>query len=314
MKFVQLISLLLLIAAGCAARCPANSDVDPVEPPEPTPIVDDGLTSPASTGESLRLSAPASIVAMIHELLGDKGTLSLNAETRKIVRDDVTVTIPSETSATYLLGGEGGTITFAKPWPTVTAKLFAGIKVSPSLVKIVLNADDTVTAHVKSIIGTHKRTFPIGWESETEGTAAANELPVVFAYSAAGCPPCAKAKKDFEDEAKSLPFVVEWRTDPPTWMPESRPAFWWHVKDEKPTQADVANTRRRNGYSTLKDFIDVWKASRNAKAATIGYHAGHACPRCGTEQYAISNQTGPTSNSHTHQCRQCETTWWHSDQ
>jgi len=161
-----LLELLALLIAGCAAH--AIADNEDKSEPEPAPIVDDGQPAPDSAGSSvpLKVSAPASVVATIFEALGDSGTLTLTGEARKIVRDDVTLNLPTETKADYSLTDEGGTITFAKPLPTVTAKIFAGIKVSPSLTKIELNSDDTMTAHVKSLFGTHKRTFPLGWQTE----------------------------------------------------------------------------------------------------------------------------------------------------
>ena len=305
-------ALASLLASGCVASVP-------VEPPEPTPIVDDGPISPDSTGESLRLSAPASIVATVHEMLGDNGTITLSGEARKIVRDDITINVSNATSAAYSLTNEGGTITFAKPFPTVTAKLFAGIKVSPSLVKVVLNSDDTATAHVKSILGTHKRTFPLTWEATDEdagAAAATNDKPVVLAYSTAGCAPCAAAKKAFA-EATDLPFRVEWKDNAPAWV-TSYPAFHWEVAKD--------DWRQRQQWDGLEKFVEMWRASRGQKkfsrtaaasasavqsTPAIRYHAGHNCPARGTSQYSIESDNG---SSHTHRCPKCRTAWQHRDQ
>ena len=39
------------------------------------------------------------------------------------------------------------------------------------------------------------------------------------------------------------------------------------------------------------------------------FHAGHACPNCGTLQYQISGRL--PGGFHTHTCYRCGTTWFH---
>lgn len=259
----------VFLTSGCAAHAITEHD----EPPEPTPLVDDDLRDSESAASSipLRVSAPASIVATVHELLGDAGTLTLNGAARQIVRDDLTVTLPPATLAEFALASDGGTIAFAKPLPTVTAKLFAGIKVSPSLTKIVLNADDTATAHVRSLLGTHKRTFPLTWETDSEsegedadgsGQAAVVDKPEVWAYATSGCAPCTAAKRELA-EAKDLPFVVRWRDDRPACVTGGFPSFWWHRSESKPREEDSQNTRVKNGWPGVKGLLEIWKANRD---------------------------------------------------
>ena len=160
--------------------------------------------------------------------------------------------------------------------------------------------------------------------------ALIDERPEVWAYSMPACPPCVVAKNDF-DGAKDLPFRVVWKDSAPTWMPESRPAFWWHTSGLIPTQDDVNNTRQLTGYSGLKDFLARWQNSRKGgkvsataipfaqpdpqnHRAVARYHAGHNCPHCGRMQFTISNDHWPSEPQHTHRCGGCSTTWYHNDQ
>ena len=234
---------LSICAGGCVARVPAEEKHEPGEH-----IVEPSRTPDAT----FTMNAPERIVEIIHDILGDNGALQLNTKQHKLTHDDLTVTLPDETHANYELTPDGGTITFEKPEPIVTAKLFAGIKVSPSLEKIVLNADDTATAHVRSLFGTHKRTFPLGWETEAETTAALSELPVVFAYSFEGCKPCEDAKRAFSS-ATDIPFRVEWKKEVPAWV-VSYPTFHWQVAGDE--------WRYRDRWDGLEKFVEMWKASR----------------------------------------------------
>lgn len=47
-----------------------------------------------------------------------------------------------------------------------------------------------------------------------------------------------------------------------------------------------------------------------AAARTFQHNASHNCPTCGRSQYVIYGR-GPVANTHTHQCANCRTVWWH---
>lgn len=169
-------------------------------------------------------------------------------------------------------------------------------------------------------------------------TAEKDELPEVWYWSHPGCPPCSRFEKEYQENKEGCGFIaVKQSIDRPSWMPSSDPQFWWHTKENKPSQKDVQNTRHLDGYSGWKDFIAKFKDSRDPKKTkraggpakqalptvqpdrpdtravarnVMVYHAGHNCPSCGRQQFLIENDSGP---NHTHRCGHCGTAWWHAD-
>lgn len=109
---------------------------------------------------------------------------------------------------------------------------------------------------------TAARSFDMGGLTEPDTKA----LPEVWAYSMPGCLPCVRAKMELA-AAKDLPFKVVWQDKSPDWLGD-RPAFWWHVKKDKPSQDDVQQTRQLVGWAGIKDFVERWKRSRETKETT----------------------------------------------
>lgn len=109
---------------------------------------------------------------------------------------------------------------------------------------------------------TATRSFDMGGLTEPDAKA----LPEVWAYSMPGCLPCVRAKLELS-AAKDLPFKVVWQDKSPDWLGD-RPAFWWHVKKDKPSQDEVQQTRQFVGWAGIKDFVERWKRSREIKETT----------------------------------------------
>ena len=280
-----------LIAGGCMS--PINAD-----------IVDDGgdvIVEPVPIDTpTVAVSASPDAFASIAAWLGASNTITVKSA-MAIEQEAVTVNVPAGATVSYQFSEELGTFTFAKPLPSVTAKVL-GWKVSPSLSVVTLRPSGDGSA--KTSLGTYR----FKWLADDDAGSAAtpSELPEVWAYSQPGCPPCVRARLELAAE-KDLPFRIVWRDEAaPAWL-TSRPAFWWHTTGQQPSQADVANTRQVTGWNGVKDFSERWKASR----AVSSYHAGHECPSCGRTQYAIANNAGP---NHVHRCGSCNVTWWHADQ
>jgi len=338
-------SVLLLI--GCVDRGTADIvDIDhdggdETEIVLPDPLLDD-LSSP-----SIAVSASPDAFAEIAAWMGSGNTITL-AKAMKVERPDVTLNLPANASVSYEFTGDAGLFTFAAPLPTVTASVL-GFHVSPSLKSITLKPDGSGVAST----GLGRRGFRWLADEESGGSAEAPAalpevesggsaeapaaLPEVWCYSQPGCPPCVRARLELA-AAKDLPFRVVWKDEAaPEWL-KSRPAFWWHVSANQPSQAEVQHTRQMTGWNGVKDVVARWKQSRdpkrfvrqNASAVTrpfvqpdressravarIQHHDGHNCPRCNREQYVIADQTGPAANSHIHRCGHCGTKWYHADQ
>jgi hypothetical protein len=295
MKLLKLAAMLASLIAGCMSPVITDDDGgDETDLVKPDPLLGEAFPTVA-------VSASPDAFAEISGWLGKSNTITV-ANATTIDRDAVTVNVPAGATVSYQFSEELGTFTFAKPLPSVTAKVL-GWKVSPSLSVVTLRPSGDGSA--KTSLGTYR--FKWLAEDDDAGSAAADEkLPEVWCYSQPGCPPCVRARLELAAE-KDLPFRIVWKDDAaPAWL-TSRPAFWWHVSGQQPNQADVKNTRQVTGWNGVKDFSARWKASR----AVSSYHAGHNCPSCGRTQYAIANNAGP---NHTHRCGSCNVTWWHADQ
>lgn len=300
-------TLAALLAGGCV-------DVFEYEKPDgeeivvPDPLRDD---SPSVSGSSVAFSMNAEQFGTLAAWLGHENTLTIEKPVH-VERDNVTLDTKAGTRFSYEMGDSFGKFTFDRPYPTVKsgfAKLIGGV----SLHEVTLHADGS------GLAATGLGRYRFRWlaEDEDAGTAAvANELPEVWAYSQPGCPPCVRARLELA-AAKDLPFRVVWKEDAPSWL-ESRPAFWWHISADQPTQKDVNNTRQATGWNGIKDFTERWKNSRQPKrfqrTRTLAHNASHDCPHCGKAQYVIENEIGPVANSHSHRCGSCGTAWWHTDQ
>jgi hypothetical protein len=295
MKLLKLAAMLASLIAGCMSPVITDDDGgDETDLVKPDPLLGEAFPTVA-------VSASPDAFAEISGWLGKSNTITV-ANATTIDRDAVTVNVPAGATVSYQFSEELGTFTFAKPLPSVTAKVL-GWKVSPSLSVVTLRPSGDGSA--KTSLGTYR--FKWLAEDDDAGSAAADEkLPEVWCYSQPGCPPCVRARLELAAE-KDLPFRIVWKDEAaPAWL-TSRPAFWWHVSGQQPNQADVKNTRQVTGWNGVKDFSARWKASR----AVSSYHAGHECPSCGRTQYAIANNAGP---NHTHRCGSCNVTWWHADQ
>lgn len=253
MKIILVIFSLSLI--GCISPMPVEDEVisDVVLP-------DDG------SAPSIAVTASPDAFASIAAWLGKSNTITIK-EATAIEQEAVTVNVPAGATVSYKFTDDLGTFTFAKPLPTVKASVL-GFKVSPSLSVVTLKPDGS------GVAATGLGKYKFRWLAD-ETAAAANELPEVWCYSQPGCPPCVRARLELAAE-KDLPFKVVWKDEAaPKWL-ESRPAFWWHMSKDQPSQADVNNTRQATGWNGIRDFIERWKNSRSPKKFQRSFQSGQA--------------------------------------
>lgn len=255
--------VLALVAAatlsGCARRhVQADDDTDCIVDPtslEPRP---DPISTPILP--ELTFSASESAVDAIHQILGDEGDLPPTKPLPVRVGGGYTVTIPVGVSLHYKLEDGVYRFTLRDPKPDVSGGLFGLL--APRVAAVRLNPDNSAVASINHRAGTTEREFHVSWSGRESG-AATESLPEVWAYSQSGCPPCATAKKALDAEADKLPFKVVWQSgERPACVTGSYPAFWYHVRDDKPRCDDSQNTRVKNGWPGLKPFIENWKANR----------------------------------------------------
>ena len=249
--FLWLAALLAIMILAATGGCmePAEKQTEP----GPAPITDTDTETPAEP-LSMKVEADASLIATLHEMLGDGGRLVIDPDRAIVVkRPAATLTIKPGTEVRYELAASRGTITFSKPRPKIEAKVW-GLRISPELAKVELSPDNTGTAHVDTGPVTIKRRFSLAWEDAAGIDPATDNRPVVRMYSADACLHCDLAKTALAGAA--LPFrVEEYKTtggEVPAWV-EAFPTFHWDAGDE---------WRQSVGWPGLDAFVDVWKRSR----------------------------------------------------
>ena len=221
--------------SGCIA--PASPPDDTTEKNPPPPVIVSPDDSPEDRDISLAVSAEASLVATLYELLGDSGSLTVDPSSPIVLRrPEATLTIAPGTRLEYELGPSGGSITFANPRPTVSVRKW-GLKLSPRLARLDLSTDNTGTAHVESGPLKFSRRFDIAWtDTDPIGQSpAVAELPVVTMFTATWCGACKTADTALAaaSAAGTLPFRIE-RVGEPHPFPVSLPYFEWRdVRGER---------------------------------------------------------------------------------
>lgn len=261
-------SILFVLSVGCslepkATRKPPLTPTRPVivspqkEVPVPTPAP---LESP-----NLTMTGSSSVVAALHQWMGDGNTVTLR-DPMSIKRPEVSLTLPAGTSLSYRLSEGGGSFTFNDPKPKVEARAF-GFRVTPTLTRIDLKADDTGEATATLGPITRKQAFELKWSSPiVKAEIGEDTRPELWAYSTTGCTPCIRAKKELS-EAKDLPFKVVW--DPPNklvpaWV-ESYPAFHWNAVGSEP-EDKAGKEWRLKGWSGLSHLLKEFKRTRGTNA------------------------------------------------
>lgn len=301
--------------AGCMSPPIEDSDLDdsecivdpsPVEP-RPDPLSD------LQSGSSVSFSMDTEQFANLAKWLGDGNTLSIEKPVH-VQQGGATLDAKAGTRFSYAMADDSGKFTFEKPYPTVKAgiaKMIGGV----SLHEVTINADGS------GLAATGLGKYRFRWMGEEDaGASVASELPEMVAYSSAGCPPCAVAKRELT-AAKDLPFRVTWKESAPAWV-AAYPTFHWQVSGD--------DWRQRDKWDGVEKLVEMWRKSREPKKVSAAasrpfaqpdphatravargrYHAGHDCPRCGRMQFEIENNTGP---DHTHRCGACGNSWWHWD-
>lgn len=226
----------------------------------------------AASLPSVTVTTSADAYSELAGWLGKSNTITI-VEAMKVERPDVTLNIPAGASVSYEAGETLATFKFEKPLPTVSASVL-GFRVSPTLSQIILKPDGSGVAST----GLGRHGFRWLTEDEDTGSSGAAEpssLPELWVWSSDGCPPCRRFDIDYAEHKADCGFkVVKKTSQRPTWMPSSDPQFWWHISGDKPTQADVANTRHQDGYPGWKDFIAKFKHSREPKKQAQSMRAG----------------------------------------
>jgi hypothetical protein len=258
-EVVMTVIAIIMIAACLCGLCGCVQPNPEIQPAPRPPVIIDDSESEKDQPLTLTVSAADSLLATLHETLGDSGSLTINPAAPIIIhRPQATLTIKPGTQLKYNLTAAGGTISFGEPKPSVSASVW-GIKMTPQLSRVELRPDNTGTAHVESGPLKLSRQFSLGW-LESSGTPATTEaeLPVVRIYSADWCAPCQQAEREFA-AATDLPFrVVIINEDTaafPSWV-TALPTLHWQSN---------AGWRQATGWSDLPTFLARWRANTTPK-------------------------------------------------
>ena len=267
---LTLLKLTWLLAGLIAGGCMSPLTADEKEPGEDNVVIDrDEQLSDA--GNAISFSMNDEQFASLATWLGKSNSVVFEKPFH-VEADGTTIDAKAGTTFVYVLGDGSGTITFAKPFPTVKAgiaKLIGGV----SLHSVDLKSDGTGTA--ATALGRYK----IRWAAEDEagGSAAAkDELPEVWAYSMANCTPCENAKTEIA-AATDLKFKVVWHdSEPPAYLNlRSRPAFWWGSDTITPDKSKAGKTLE--GWSGLKHLKEQWQKNRvDPKKFSRSFQSGQA--------------------------------------
>ena len=281
---------LALLAGGCIAHASPDENEDGGQ------VVVDPVPLPEQPGTSVSFEMSREQFGRFAGWLGHNNTLTIEKAVN-VTQEGTTLDAKAGTTFHYEMGTNYGKFEFDKPYPTIKTNVLSRLIGGVALHEVLLNADGS------GVAATGVGKFGIRWlpDEESESVAAVEEkLPIVYAYSTAGCPPCAAAKREFA-EAKDLPFRVEWSDKHPSWV-TAYPTFHW--------EASKGDWRQRAQYDGVDKFVAMWRLSREGKKQAVQYHAGHDCPSCGRLQYVKESDSGPR---HTHRCQRCQTVWQHSD-
>ena len=244
-------TLAAMMCGGCMS--PNLADEEPVDSDDSEHVVVD-LSEPVSL-PSITVMASADSYSELAGWLGKSNTITIG-EAMKVERPDVTLNIPAGASVSYETGETLATFKFEKPLPTVSASVL-GFHVSPTLKSITLKPDGSGVAATG--LGRHGFRWLAGEEDAgTSDTSAASNLPEMVAYSTAGCPPCAVAKRELA-AAKDLPFRVTWKDSAPAWV-TAYPTFHW--------QASGEDWRQRDKWDGVEKLVQMWRKSREPKKAS----------------------------------------------
>lgn len=246
LRIVWLVSGLAI--AGCVSP---RSEEDVIDPGDTEHVVID--SSEPQALPSINVMASADAYSELVAWMGDSNTITIG-RALKVDRPDLTLNIPAGASVSYDASETLATFRFAKPLPTVSASVL-GFRVSPTLSQITLKPDGNGVASTG--LGRHGfRWLPD--EEDAGASEAASELPEMLAYSSAGCPPCAIAKRELA-AAKDLPFRVTWKSTAPAWV-STYPTFHWHVTGD--------DWRKREKWDGVEKLTESWKRSREPKKAS----------------------------------------------
>ncbi len=222
--------------------------------------------------QTLRVEAPGSAVAALHQWLGDTNTVTL-AKPLKVAQSGLTIVVPAGASVNYTLTPDHGVFTFAEPRPTISARVF-GFSVSPKLERLELNADNRGTATAALGLVRQTREFTLAWAAPAAGTdppaviAEPPARPVVYAWSTANCGPCAAAKAALK-AAANLPFDVIWDPKDKPAPTTQFPCFSW--------KTSTGATHVEVGWANLATFLSKWQKSagtddRRASTGGVDLH------------------------------------------
>jgi hypothetical protein len=256
---LMLSALLTLMWMAVVFCCGCLPSIPQTPVPVPKPIIVAPVTDDTPDDMTLTVTAADSLVATLHEIIGNGGSVTLNpAEPIVVTRPEATLTIKPGTVLTYTMTESGGQFIFSDPRPRVTAKVW-GLKVSPELTRLDLNSDNTGTAHVQSGPIKLQKRFSLAWESGTgsTGTTAQTDEPTVVMYVTENCGYCVAAERVIA--AAVMPVrvrIVHTNSGSvPSWV-ESFPTFHWQSPQ---------GPKKYVGWPGVEELIQSWRSTQTSQ-------------------------------------------------
>lgn len=236
-----------------------------VKPLKPTP------RGEAPSEVSIEVASSSGMVATLQEVLGSSGSLILRPTNPiTIQREAASVRIAPNTLADYSFSSGKLVFAFPKPkpilpfttgdQPTIDAKVWK-FSVHPKINYVELRPDDKAMFDVGSGLTHRQQTFDLKPLVESPPKTTAAELPKVILFVAPYCSPCLRAKAEIA-AASDLPFEIIERPydEKPKHLTGGAPLFWWSATQTMPDNQHA--TKTKVGFTGLKDFIELWRASR----------------------------------------------------
>lgn len=174
-RLILIALLVALIATGCATAfaSPASASIAVIDASiravaSARPTLPDDFSNESDTDVGAApnvMAAAPGLLATLNQTLGEEGSIVLNP-TRPvtITKDGTKITYGPGTTILYATTTDAAILTFTKPFPKIDTKVL-GLRVSPELTQLRLNADNSGTAFTRSSgINLPPKTFRLTWD------------------------------------------------------------------------------------------------------------------------------------------------------